>query len=79
MLLKLQENMDKNLTLLYCVSNYPSKIKNFNLNNIRLLKKRFKCKVGLSDHSKDNIVAISAVAAGAYGRKTYCIKKPKKD
>jgi pseudaminic acid synthase len=55
----------KNLTLLYCVSNYPSEIKNFNLNNIKLLKKKFKCKVGLSDHSKDNIVAITAVAAGA--------------
>lgn len=55
----------KNLTLLYCVSNYPSKINDFNLNNIKLLKKRFNCKVGLSDHSKDNIVAISAVAAGA--------------
>jgi len=55
----------EDLTLLYCVSNYPSKISNFNLNNISFLKKKFKCKVGLSDHSKDNIVAISAVAAGA--------------
>jgi pseudaminic acid synthase len=60
-----KKNGCKDLTLLYCVSNYPSKIKNFNLNNINLLKKKFKCKVGLSDHSKDNLVAISAVAAGA--------------
>ena len=69
----------KNLTLLYCVSNYPKQNKNFNLNNIILLKKRFKCKVGLSDHSKDNIVAISQRSRCRYGRKTYCIKKPKKD
>lgn len=55
----------KNLALLYCVSNYPSKLEDFNLNNIQILKKMFKCTVGLSDHSKENIVAISSVAAGA--------------
>ncbi len=55
----------KHLALLYCVSNYPSKLEDFNLNNIQILKKMFKCTVGLSDHSKENIVAISSVAAGA--------------
>jgi len=55
----------KNITLLYCVSNYPSKNSDFNLNNIMILKNKFKCRVGLSDHSKDNRVAIAAVAAGA--------------
>ena len=55
----------KDISLLYCVSKYPSEIKDFNLNNIKILKERFKCKVGLSDHSKDNKVAIAAVAAGA--------------
>ena len=55
----------KDITLLYCVSNYPSKISDFNLENINVLKNKFKCKVGLSDHSKDNRVAISAVAIGA--------------
>ncbi len=53
------------ITLLYCVSNYPSKISDFNLNNIKILKQKFKCKVGLSDHSIDNKVVIAAVAAGA--------------
>ena len=55
----------KDITLLYCVSNYPSKNSDFNLNNIKILKKKFNCKVGLSDHSKDNKIAIAAVAAGA--------------
>ena len=55
----------KNITLLYCVSNYPSKISDFNLNNIKILKEKFDCKVGLSDHSKDENVAIAAIAAGA--------------
>ena len=55
----------KNITLLYCVSNYPSKISDFNLNNIKIMKKKFKCKIGLSDHSKDDRVAMVAVALGA--------------
>ena len=55
----------KDITLLYCVSNYPSKNTDFNLNNIKILKNKFKCRVGLSDHSKDNRVAIAAIAVGA--------------
>ena len=58
-------NGAKNITLLYCVSNYPSSIDDFNLNNIKILKDKFKCKVGISDHSTDNRVAISAAASGA--------------
>lgn len=55
----------KNIILLYCVSNYPSKISDFNLNNIKILKKKFKCEVGFSDHSTDPRVAAAAVKAGA--------------
>ena len=55
----------KDITLLYCVSNYPSSINDFNLHNIKILKNKFKCKVGISDHSKDNRVAIASVACGA--------------
>ena len=53
------------ITLLYCVSNYPSTLSDFNLNNIKILKEKFNCKVGLSDHSKDNRVAISSIISGA--------------
>ena len=55
----------KDITLLYCVSNYPSSIDDFNLNNIKILKDKFKCKVGISDHSIDNRVAIASIASGA--------------
>ena len=55
----------KKVTLLYCVSNYPSKSDDFNMNNIQILKDKFKCKIGFSDHSNDNRIALSAVAAGA--------------
>lgn len=61
----LLKNGAKNIAILYCVSNYPSKIEDFNLKNIIFLKKRYKCKIGLSDHSTDNRVAIAAVSLGA--------------
>mgnify|MGYP000147158359 CR=1 FL=1 len=60
-----KKNGAKDITLLYCVSNYPSVITDFNLNNIKILKDKFKCRVGISDHSMDNRVAIAAIASGA--------------
>jgi pseudaminic acid synthase len=60
-----KKNGSGDITLLYCVSNYPSSLDDFNLNNIKILKEKFNCKVGLSDHSKDNRVAISSIAYGA--------------
>ena len=44
------------ITLLYCVSNYPAKNSDFNINNIKILKEKYNCRVGLSDHSLDQNV-----------------------
>ena len=55
----------KDITLLYCVSNYPAKNSDFNINNIKILKEKYKCRVGLSDHSLDQNVAITSIGAGA--------------
>jgi pseudaminic acid synthase len=55
----------KDITILYCVSNYPSNNKDFNLNNIKILKKELNCRIGLSDHSTDSIIGSLAVAVGA--------------
>jgi pseudaminic acid synthase len=60
-----KKNGAKEIILLYCVSNYPCKISDYNFNNINILKKRYNCKVGFSDHSTDNRVAAIAVASGA--------------
>jgi sialic acid synthase SpsE len=60
-----KKNGAKEIILLYCVSNYPSKISDFNFNNINILKERYNCKVGFSDHSTDNKVVAAAIAAGA--------------
>jgi pseudaminic acid synthase len=61
-----KKNKAGEIILLYCVSNYPSRISDFNFNNIRILKERYNCKVGFSDHSTDNKkVVAAAIAAGA--------------
>ena len=54
----------KNYTLLHCVSEYPAKFKNLNLLAIKLLRKKFKCKVGYSDHSKGIEAALAAAVLG---------------
>ena len=58
-----KKNGAKEIILLYCVSNYPSRISDYNFNNIKILKERYECIVGFSDHSTDNKVAAAAVAA----------------
>ena len=55
----------KDITLLYCVSKYPSKSLDFNLDKINLYKKKFKCPVGLSDHSIGSLVPLIAISKGA--------------
>jgi pseudaminic acid synthase len=60
-----KNNGAKEIILLYCVSNYPSKISDFNFNNIKILKERYNCRVGFSDHSIDNKVVAAAIVAGA--------------
>ena len=59
-------NGAKEIALLYCVSSYPAKTSDFNLNNITILKNKFKnCTIGLSDHSLNDDVAKIAISLGA--------------
>lgn len=55
----------KNITILHCNSEYPTPLKDINLNIIPFLKKRFKTDVGYSDHSTSKEVPLCAVALGA--------------
>jgi sialic acid synthase SpsE len=55
-----------NISILHCVSEYPTNPKNVNLNTIRYLQKHFgKYRIGFSDHTIGITAAISAVAMGA--------------
>jgi len=51
--------------LLHCVSGYPTPVEEINLDTITLLKKKFKCEIGLSDHTLGNTSAILSIALGA--------------
>ena len=51
--------------LLHCVSSYPAPPENMHLKAIPYLRRRYRCEVGLSDHSLDPAVAVAAVALGA--------------
>ena len=55
----------KMISLLHCISFYPAPIKSLNLNVIKNLKKRFKIKVGFSDHSLSKYTGSFAVLSGA--------------
>lgn len=57
---------NNNLTILHCLSQYPSEYKNINLKSITWLKKKYpNYKVGYSDHSIGISIPIAAVAMGA--------------
>ena len=51
--------------LLHCISNYPSNHKDYNLKMMLELKRKFNVIIGLSDHTRENTVAIAATALGA--------------
>ncbi len=53
------------IILLKCVSSYPAKPEDMNLKTIPDMKDRFKCPVGLSDHSLCIGASVCAVAMGA--------------
>jgi len=56
---------NKNFTLLLCTSAYPTEPKDANLNRLKLLREKFNCKVGLSDHTLGIGVSVAAIALGA--------------
>lgn len=56
---------NKNITILHCVSSYPAKENSLNLNIIDELHKKFKTKIGYSDHSLGTTACLAAIAKGA--------------
>ena len=56
---------DLDILLFHCVSSYPAKTKDLNLNFIKNLRDKFGVNVGLSDHTTTNMAAITAIGIGA--------------
>lgn len=56
---------NNNIILLKCTSQYPAKLEDANLNTMVDLRERFDVTVGLSDHTMDVEVTITAIALGA--------------
>jgi N,N'-diacetyllegionaminate synthase len=62
---KLNKFKKKDITIMHCVSSYPAIKENLNLNIIDEIKRRYKCKIGYSDHSVGDDACLIAVAKGA--------------
>jgi pseudaminic acid synthase len=60
-----KENGCTELAILHCVSSYPAPSSDYNLKTLQDMRNKFKIQVGLSDHTLDNITAISSIALGA--------------
>lgn len=56
---------NKELVLLQCITNYPSKFESANINVLDTYKSAFGTIVGYSDHTPDDVVPLGAVAKGA--------------
>jgi len=61
----LNKNFKKKIILMHCVSDYPAKDKDLNLNFVTKLKNDFNYPVGLSDHSRGILAPVIAVSLGA--------------
>lgn len=61
----LKDNGTYNISLLQCNTQYPTPMKDVNLNAITTLKNKFNLEVGFSDHTIGIEVPIAAVALGA--------------
>ncbi len=61
----LQKAGARDIVLLHCVTSYPAKIEDMNLNAMETLRSAFELPVGLYDHSLGITIPIAAVALGA--------------
>jgi pseudaminic acid synthase len=55
----------KELAILHCVSGYPAPAADYNLRTLVDMRQKFDLVTGLSDHTIDNVTAISSVSLGA--------------
>lgn len=56
---------NKDLVLMQCITNYPSKIDSANVNVLKTYQSAFDVLTGYSDHAPGHVVALSSVVIGA--------------
>lgn len=56
---------NKNLVLMQCITNYPSRIESANINVLKTYQSAFNVLTGYSDHAPGDVVPLGAVALGA--------------
>lgn len=60
----IEKTGNKNLVLMQCITNYPSKIDSANVNVLKTYQDAFACLTGYSDHSPGHVVALASVVLG---------------
>lgn len=60
----IEKTGNKDLVLMQCITNYPSKIDSANVNVLRTYQNAFDCLTGYSDHSPGYAVALASVVLG---------------
>ena len=60
-----RETSDSYFLLFHCISSYPARTEDSNLNNLTWLRNKFGVEVGLSDHTTNNTAALTAIGMGA--------------
>ena len=60
-----KSNGCEQLCLLHCISGYPAPTDQSNLRTMVDMKKNFDTEIGLSDHSTNNVAALTAISLGA--------------
>ena len=65
-----------NIILMHCTTDYPTNIKDVNLNAIKTISKKFNYPIGYSDHTIGNEVSIAALGMGCnYFEKHFTLDK----
>ncbi len=60
----IEEQNNDQIVILHCISIYPPKYKDINLNNIKMLQQAFDYPIGFSDHSMGVFIPLASVALG---------------
>lgn len=60
----IEKTGNKNLVLMQCITNYPSKIDSANVNVLKTYQNAFGCLTGYSDHSPGHVVALASTVIG---------------